>query len=170
VTVLTRLASEVLLMLRRPPRQQYAALCYRLKKKQAQVEVLLLTSRDTGRWVIPKGWPMDGKKPHAVAEQEAYEEAGVRGKANKEPLGFFSYQKGMAGGLKVLCRVQVHALEVTGMTKNFPEKASRKLEWVSCEEAATRVNEPELQDLLRGFPSRILPPQATTSEKKSASG
>jgi 8-oxo-dGTP pyrophosphatase MutT (NUDIX family) len=167
--MLNRLASEVLLMLRRPPRQQYAALCYRLKKKQGLVEVLLLTSRDTGRWVIPKGWPMDGKKPHAVAEREAYEEAGVRGKADKEPLGFFSYQKGMADGLKVLCRVQVHALEVTEMLKNFPEKASRKLEWVSCEQAANRVNEPELQELLRSFPSRVLPPQ-THSEKKSANG
>lgn len=167
--MLTRLASEILLMLQRPPRQQYAALCYRLKKKQGLIEVLLLTSRDTGRWVIPKGWPMDGKKPHAVAEREAYEEAGVRGKAEKEALGFFTYQKGMADGLKVACRVQVHALEVTEMLKNFPEKASRTLEWVSCEEAASRVNEPELKALLLGFPSRILPTPAV-SQKKSAIG
>ena len=69
--ILNRLATDVGLMLRRPPRQQYAALCYRLSKKNPEPEVLLLTSRDTGRWVIPKGWPMGGKKAHAVAEQEA---------------------------------------------------------------------------------------------------
>ena len=73
--ILNRLATDVGLMLRRPPRQQYAALCYRSSKKLREPEVLLLTSRDTGRWVIPKGWPMANKKAHAVAEQEAYEEA-----------------------------------------------------------------------------------------------
>lgn len=56
-----RLASDVQLMFQRPPRQPYAALCYRLKGKTGALEVLLLTSRDTGRWVIPKGWPMEGK-------------------------------------------------------------------------------------------------------------
>ena len=138
-------------MMRRPPRQQYAALCYRRKKKSPQLEVLLLTSRDTGRWVIPKGWPMEGKKSHAVAEREAYEEAGVKGKACKDVLGYYTYSKGMNGGLKVHCRVQVHALEVQDQVKDFPEKGMRRLEWVSCEEAAARVNEPELKELLYSF-------------------
>ncbi|MBP1850497.1 NUDIX hydrolase [Rhizobium halophytocola] len=134
-------------MLKRPPRQQYAALCYRRRKKQAGIEVLLLTSRDTGRWVIPKGWPMRGKKSHAVAEREAWEEAGVKGNVEREPYGFYSYQKKLRTGLHVTCRVQTHLLEVREMEKNFPERASRRLEWVSCQEAAARVQEPELKIL-----------------------
>ncbi|MCO6177193.1 NUDIX hydrolase [Ciceribacter sp. RN22] len=151
MTIMSRIASDVQLMLRRPPRQQYAALCYRPRKKQGGIEILLLTSRDTGRWVIPKGWPMAGKKSHTVAEREAWEEAGVRGKVSREPIGYYGYAKGMEGGLKVACRVQVHALEVKEMTKDFPEKGMRRLEWVSPEEAAARVREPELKVLLHAF-------------------
>ncbi|MGE7370885.1 NUDIX hydrolase [Neorhizobium sp. NPDC001467] len=147
-----RVTTNVRLMLQRPPRQQYAALCYRVRKKQAnRLEVLLLTSRDTGRWVIPKGWPMEGKKAHAVAEREAYEEAGVKGKVCKEPLGHFHYGKTLSSGIKVPVIVQVHALEVEDMLKSFPEKGSRRLEWVSCEEAARRVKEPELKMLITRF-------------------
>ena len=105
-----------------------------MKKKRSEIEVLLLTSRDSGRWVIAKGWPMAAKKAHAVAEREAYEEAGAKGKA-------------LRSGLKVPVRVQVHALEVQEMLKDFPEKGSRRLEWVSPEEAAMRVKEPELKAL-----------------------
>ena len=157
MNLLSRLKSEVGLMLRRPPKQQYAAICYRVRKKQGTYEVLLMTSRDTGRWVIPKGWPMVGKKAHAVAEREAYEEAGVKGKAEKEPFGFYHYRKALQTGLKILVRVQVHLLEVETMSKNFPEKGSRRLEWVSPTEAAERVNEPELRELLLGFAQRAQP-------------
>lgn len=146
-------------MLRRPPRQQYAALCHRRKKKTDEVEVLLLTSRDTGRWVIPKGWPMDGKKAHAVAEREAFEEAGVRGNVEKEPFGFFSYEKKLKNGVKVVCLVEVHLLEVIDMVKNFPERESRRLEWVSPEEAARRVNEPELRNLFLAFARKTAQPK-----------
>ncbi len=154
MNLLARLKSDVALMLRRPPKQQYAALCYRVKKKQGDVEVLLLTSRDTGRWVIPKGWPMTGKKAHAVAEREAFEEAGAKGKIEKEPLGFYHYRKSLQTGLKIPVRVQVHVLEVEDMSRNFPEKGSRRLEWVSPAEAAARVNEPELKELLLSFGER----------------
>jgi 8-oxo-dGTP pyrophosphatase MutT (NUDIX family) len=142
-------------MLQRPPRQQYAALCYRVKKKQGQVEVLVATSRDTGRWVIPKGWPMTDKKAHQVAEREAFEEVGVKGKVEKEALGFYNYRKTLDSGLKIPVRVQVHALEVHDCLKNFPEKGSRTLEWVSPEEAAKRVNEPELKLLLLQFGAKM---------------
>jgi len=153
---MSRIADEVHLMIRRPPRQQYAALCYRLrKKKQDGVEVLLLTSRDSGRWVIPKGWPMQGKKSHTVAEREAWEEAGVKGKADRELYGHFRYAKGLDSGLKIPCRVQVHLLEVKDMAKVFPEKGSRRLEWVSCQEAAARVQEPELKELILRLPEAL---------------
>lgn len=146
LSLLARLMTEIGLMMRRPPKQQYAAICYRVKKKGVY-EVLLLTSRDTGRWVIPKGWPMPGKKAHAVAEREAYEEAGVKGKAEKDLFGFYHYRKTLSNGFKIPVQVQVHLLEVQEMLKDFPEKGSRRLEWVSPAEAAERVNEPELKAL-----------------------
>lgn len=160
LNLINRIAGDVHLMFQRPARMQYAALCYRFRKKRTTLEILLITSRDTGRWVIPKGWPMTGRRAHAVAEREAYEEAGVKGKAQKEALGHFMYQKGIAAGLKVNCKVQVYALEVDELTKNFPEKGQRRLEWVTCEEAASRVNEPGLKALIRAFEAQMLPPVA----------
>ncbi|MDO1581141.1 NUDIX hydrolase [Rhizobium oryzicola] len=147
-------------MLKRPPRQQYAALCYRFEMMNgiSVPRVLLLTSRETGRWVIPKGWPMKGKRSCAVAAQEAYEEAGVQGNVHKEVFGFYAYLKKRKSGVKVPVKVQVHLLEVTGMLESFPEKESRKLEWVSCEEAAVRVNEPELKGLLLAFAQKMQAP------------
>ncbi|TRL39181.1 MULTISPECIES: NUDIX hydrolase [Rhizobium] len=146
-------------MLQRPPQQQYAALCYRFHPAHG-LQILLLTSRETRRWVIPKGWPMKGKKAHAVAEREAYEEAGVRGKAEKDPFGFFAYVKTRKTGVKVPVRVQVHALQVDEMLESFPEKESRVLDWVSCREAAGRVQEAELRNLILAFERRMTPQPA----------
>lgn len=114
-------------------------------------EVLLLTSRETRRWVIPKGWPMEGKKAHAVAEREAYEEAGVKGDVDQTTFGHFEYEKKLRSGLIVTCRVQVHLLEVAKMSGDFPEKECRELAWVTPSEAANRVNEPELKALITRF-------------------
>ncbi|OHV85487.1 NUDIX hydrolase [Ensifer sp. LCM 4579] len=160
MSLLHRLASDVHLMLRRPARMQYAALCYRIRKKTGEPEILLITSRDTGRWVIPKGWPMQGKRAHEVAEREAYEEAGVNGKIRKTALGFYTYQKRMDHGLQISCKVQVHALEVEDFSKNFPEKGARRLEWVDCGEAARRVAEPSLKELILDFGKRMSTPGA----------
>jgi len=164
--IIGRITSDLRLMLQRPPRQQFAAICHRTKKKTGDLEVLLITSRDTGRWVIPKGWHMQGKQPHAIAEREAFEEAGIKGKATSEPIGFYTYMKKMRGGHKVATRVQVHALEVKGAAKEFPEKGVRRLEWVSCDEAAARVEEPELKSLLAGFAK--MSQSAAPSIKKAA--
>ena len=153
-------------MFRRPPRQQYAALCYRVKKKTGDVEVLLLTSRDTGRWVIPKGWPMNGRCSYEVAAREAFEEAGVRGTVENQTLGAYSYPKVLKNGLKVTCKVQVYALEVSEISKNFKEKGERKTEWVSCDEAVQRVHEPELRSLLLQFKRRMTEQLAARSAKQ----
>ena len=150
LNVIKRLADEVQLMFRRPEQTQYAALCYRFGTDG--LEILVLTSRDTGRWIMPKGWPMEGRACYAVAEREAYEEAGVKGKADKHLYGTYHYQKEMKNGLSVRCQVQLFPLEVETMLKKFPEKGTRELEWVTCEEAASRVNEPELKQLLLSFP------------------
>ncbi len=106
-------------MLRRPARMQYAALCYRKREGRA-LEILLITGRDTDRWVIPKGWPMKGKSAHAVAAQEAFEEAGVKGECKRVPIGFYVYKKRMDHGLSISCKVQVHPLQVSRLRKNFP--------------------------------------------------
>jgi 8-oxo-dGTP pyrophosphatase MutT (NUDIX family) len=166
LTLLARLASDVQLMFRRPPRQQYAALCYRVKKKSNEVEVLLLTSRDTGRWVIPKGWPMDGRHSYEVAAREAFEEAGVRGTVENQTLGSYSYPKVLKNGLKVTCKVQVYALEVSEISKNFKEKGERETDWVSCDEAVTRVHEPELRSLFLQFKRRMAEQLSARSPKQ----
>jgi 8-oxo-dGTP pyrophosphatase MutT (NUDIX family) len=92
-------------------RVQYAALPYR-QSGGPLMEVLLITSRDTGRWIIPKGWPLKGKAPHKAAAREAREEAGLVGKIHRRPIGSFSYEKRLKGGKIVVCEVQVFGLKV----------------------------------------------------------
>lgn len=150
--MLSEITSTFQLMFRRPKRTQFAALCYRRTK--AGLEILLVTSRDTGRWVIPKGWPMGSKPAHVVAETEAREEAGVKGIVEHDALGSFGYGKAMPEGLVLPCEVQVHAMEVTGCVKDYKEKGVRRLEWVSPAEAEARVAEPGLKKLIRAFARR----------------
>ena len=135
------------LLLQRPPRRQVAALCYRKGKKGP--EVLLITSRTTKRWIIPKGWPMANHSARKTARIEAYEEAGIVGKAGKEPLGEFLSHKGLGNGFKVRTSVSVYALRAEKQSKNFPEKGERNLAWLSPEEAFERCNEPGLRALLQ---------------------
>lgn len=153
-----------MLMMRRPPRQQYAALCHRIGA-DGRLEVMLLTSRETGRWVIPKGWPMGEKPSHEVAAQEAYEEAGVRGRVQEQPFGHYDYQKRLKSGLEVDCRVQVHTLEITTLEDDFPERDQRKRVFVSPREAASRVDEPGLKRLIRAFGS--LGPEETGASRRT---
>ncbi|MFB2549575.1 NUDIX hydrolase [Ensifer soli] len=150
-----RIAHDMQLMFRRPTRIQYGALCYRVRKKGSGAEALLITSRDTGRWVIPKGWPMDGKLAYQAAEREAYEEAGVKGEIGREPIGVYTYRKGMDFGVTINCKVQVYPLVVEDIAKNFPEKDMRRSEWMSFAEAAKRVEEPLLKTLILSFAARI---------------
>jgi 8-oxo-dGTP pyrophosphatase MutT (NUDIX family) len=130
-------------------RLQYAALCWR--EGAAGVEVLLITSRDTGRWVIPKGWPMTGLSPEDAAAREAWEEAGVEGVVSPVSLGRFGYLKEMAANPAVPCAVAVFGLRVENLASKFPEKAVRKRQWFRPNEAATLVREPDLAALIQGF-------------------
>jgi 8-oxo-dGTP pyrophosphatase MutT (NUDIX family) len=127
---------------------QYAALPYR---RGEQLEVLLVTSRETGRWVIPKGWPMKAKLPYATAEREALEEAGVTGRIARQSIGDYPYAKRLAGGASLDCLVQVYPLEVLRQRAEWPEKAERTSRWFSLEEAAAAVQEPELAALIMAF-------------------
>ena len=137
-------------MLSRPRRLQVAALCYRRDKSGC--EVLLITSRDTGRWVVPKGWPMEGKSSAGSAAQEAWEEAGVRcGRFEETPVGRFEYDKRLNNGALEPLETLVYAVEVQELRDDFPEAHERTRKWVSPKDAAEMVREPQLRDLLRGF-------------------
>jgi 8-oxo-dGTP pyrophosphatase MutT (NUDIX family) len=136
-------------------RQQYAALCYRQAVDGDGIEVLVITSRDSGRWVIPKGWPMKRKKPHEAAEIEAWQEAGVRGRARKKPIGRYTYLKWLDNGDVAPCMVDVYEIEVTEVAADYKERGQRVLEWVSPDEAARRVREVELKSLLVEFNPRL---------------
>jgi 8-oxo-dGTP pyrophosphatase MutT (NUDIX family) len=129
---------------------QCAALCWRLNKS-GKVQVLLITSLDTGRWVIPKGWPAEGEAAAAAAAREAWEEAGVEGKAQSAALGSYGYDKVLADGSTLRCAVAVHALAVTRRAKAFPEKGRRRARWLRPAKAAKLVVEPDLAALLAAF-------------------
>ena len=139
---------------RRPPALQVGALCL-----QAETgSVLLVTSRGTGRWIIPKGWPMDGRSVGGAALREAWEEAGVRGEVEETAFGRYSYDKKLAKGLSAPVEVQVHLVRVEGLDKNFPERKQRQRRWFTPAEAAGLVDEAGLARLLRRLPSPAAPP------------
>lgn len=135
-------------------RQQYAALCFRRRKDASGIEILVVTSRESRRWVIPKGWPMKRKKPYEAAAIEAWQEAGVRGKVKKKPVGSYTYLKSLDNGDVVPCVVDVFQIEVDDIKNDFKERGERILDWVSPDEAARRVREIELKSLLVEFVPR----------------
>lgn len=130
-------------------RTQFAALCY--KMKGGEPRILLVTTRDRGHWMIPKGWPLDGKSPVDTALIEAWEEAGVKGKVTGPCLGLFSYVKeaGRAGTMP--CAAMVFPVLVEKMSKKFPEAGQRKRKWMKPKKAASRVKDPDLAKMLRTF-------------------
>lgn len=132
-----------------PRRLQVAALCWRRSRKG--LRILLITSRDTGRWVIPKGWPMRHRSDPDAAAREAFEEAGLRGTVAARSLGLYTYPKLLANGTVIACVVRVYPLEVQEMLRRYPESGQRRVRWFSPGKAARRVAEPELKALIRGF-------------------
>jgi 8-oxo-dGTP pyrophosphatase MutT (NUDIX family) len=130
------------------PRAQYAALPWRLGER---VEILLVTSRDTHRWVIPKGWPMKGRSPRGAAAVEASEEAGLLGKIEKKKLGSYHYRKRLKNGAMLLCSVDVFPMRVTRQLKNWPEMHQRVTQWFPWVTAAEQVAESELKELILAF-------------------
>ena len=141
---------------------QYAALCYR-RTDRGKTEILLITSRDTGRWVIPKGWPIKGLDAPQAAEQEAFEEAGVKGVVSERCLGLFSYAKSLGPKEDKPVVVAVFPLRVRKLIADFPEKSERRLRWFTPRRAASQVNEPELAALIRSFDPGIVTPKGAAS-------
>lgn len=134
--------------------QQYAALPYR-RTKAGAIEIMLVTSRETRRWIIPKGWPIEGVAPHNLAALEAMEEAGLLGKIGSKPIGTYRYDKKRSDGSIVNCTVDTFALEVEQQMPAWPEQDERKTQWFSPEEAATQVQEPELRTLIAKFVKQL---------------
>jgi 8-oxo-dGTP pyrophosphatase MutT (NUDIX family) len=130
-----------------PGRLQYGALPYRVRDNSA-VEVLLVTSRATKRWIIPKGWPIKGLKPGEAAAREAYEEAGVRGRVGRA-IGNYVYDKySKTRRISTPCEVHVFPLAVTRQLKDWPEAKERTSQWYSVAEAASVVGNESLSALI----------------------
>ncbi|MGO4837648.1 NUDIX hydrolase [Rhizobiaceae sp. 2RAB30] len=127
---------------------QVAALPWR--RHRDGIEVLLITSRDTGRWVLPKGWPEGPEEFCEAAAREAKEEAGISGAVSRSELGHYSYLK-CGSGRDRTSDVLVYPLEVGEVADKWKEKGQRKRKWVKPEKAARMVNEPELAELIEAF-------------------
>ncbi|KIN63862.1 Nudix domain protein [Sulfitobacter noctilucicola] len=133
-------------------RTQFAALCYRIRR--GKVQVLVITSRGSKRWIMPKGWPIDGRTPAASAAREAWEEAGVTGKVTDRCLGAYSYGKDVGMDDAMPCIAMLYPVEVKSLAKRYPESGQRRRRWVSRKKAAKMVAEPELARLLLSFDPR----------------
>jgi 8-oxo-dGTP pyrophosphatase MutT (NUDIX family) len=117
--------------------------------------VLLVTSRETKRWIIPKGWPIKGLKPPEAAAREAYEEAGVRGRIAGRAFGHYVYEKRLEDrGTTVPCQVEVFPLWVKRQSKDWPESKQRTARWFSAAEAAALVDNDQLHKLIQEFETR----------------
>ena len=128
---------------------QYGALPF--VWRDGVLRVLLITTRETGRWLIPKGWPEKGMAPHELAAHEAFEEAGITGKVAKQPVGSFEYLKRLDGKAAKRCRIMVFPLEVSLELDRWPEMGERRREWLRPAEAAERIEDPQLASLILAF-------------------
>ena len=138
---------------KREMRTQFGALCWRVKKGETQI--LMVTSRNTKRWIIPKGWPSHGQTAAESAATEAWEEAGVKGKVGTQCLGVYTYAKAMPK-TRLPVMVAVFPVKVRKRSKDFPERKQRRTKWMSPKKASSVVAEPELRGILRHFDPRRL--------------
>ena len=107
--------------------------------------VCLVTSSSGKRWVIPKGMMEPGKTAGEIALQEAWEEAGLVGVLQPDPVGSYLYDKN-----GITCHVLVYLLKVTDIRDDYPEKGLRERCWVTPAEAVTRIEERSLRAIVRG--------------------
>jgi 8-oxo-dGTP pyrophosphatase MutT (NUDIX family) len=136
-------------------RLQYGVLPYRHTEANA-LEVLLVTTRQTRRWIIPKGWPIKGLKPSMSAAREAYEEAGVRGTVGAKSIGAFSYEKCLNGnGLTVPCEVRVFPMIVKRQLDTWPESHEREARWFDPAKALSTIKDAGLRELVGSFVRRM---------------
>jgi 8-oxo-dGTP pyrophosphatase MutT (NUDIX family) len=127
---------------------QYGVIPFR---RGDQVEILLITSRETRRWIVPRGNPIAGLSPPEAAAQEAFEEAGIRGILAEQPFGTYRYDKRRASGVTQEVLVALYPLQVEAVLDDWPERAERERRWFRWNEAAAAVAEDELSALIRRF-------------------
>jgi len=141
--------------------RQVAALCWRHSSKRSfQIEILLITSLNSRRWILPKGWQEAELSPGDNAAREAFEEAGVTGKVSARPVGTYHYLKEKKDGTGVPCSVDVYALAVTKQLDDWPEKNVRELAWMSVDQAVAQISEPGVRQILRTFRKQQVPARA----------
>jgi 8-oxo-dGTP pyrophosphatase MutT (NUDIX family) len=128
-------------------RRQCAALPFAFDE-QGEIIVLLVTSRETRRWVLPKGWRERGEPPFVTAAREAYEEAGAIGTVSEAPVGTYTYEKKLRSGRRVRCAVDVFPLAVQERLPRWPEQDERVAIWVQPSVAAMLVQEPDLSEII----------------------
>ena len=134
-------------------RAQLAALCYRYKGDKLQV--CLVTTRGTGRWILPRGWPTHKYTPSQGAAIEAFEEAGVKGTCHPNSIGAYSYDKPLDDSITPVM-VVVYAIHVTEQLKDWPEKTQRKRKWMSLKKAASKIDELGARQIVAQFdPARL---------------
>ena len=131
-------------------RVQYAALPYR-RSGNARTQVMLVTSRESGRWVIPKGWPKKRKSPRRTAASEALEEAGIVGVVGRHSIGTYSYKKRLKSGKVIACEVRVFPLKVKRQKETWRESGQRVIQWFSRTKAAKAVQESALREIIRSL-------------------
>ena len=140
--------------MRRTARIQYGALPYRFTPAAA-LEILLVTSRESKRWIIPKGWPIKGLRPAKSAAREAFEEAGVNGRIGMKSIGFFTYDK-MLDDSCIGCEVRVFPLLVKQQSDTWPEIKERAAQWVAPDKALALIKDSELKLLVAAFVKRVV--------------
>ena len=146
--------------------QQVAALPYVYVK--GSLYICLITSRETKRLVIPKGWPKPGVTGHQMAYQEANEEAGLVGEISDQSIGTFEYKKKLHTFAVVNCVVDVFPLHVTQQMIRYSENNQRELFWMETTEAANSVDEPELKTLITNLSSHLVPARKKPKKKKAS--
>lgn len=129
--------------------RQVAAIPFRIGA-DGGLQIMLVTSRETRRFILPKGWPMKGKSGRKTATLEAQEEAGVTGTTLKEPAGSYRYWKRLRTAF-VRVDVTVYTLAVSGQLEDWPEAGSRQRAWLTQDQAAALIDEPELANLVRSM-------------------
>ena len=135
----------------RVPALQVGALC----RDPGTGRVLLITSRGTGRWIIPKGWPMRKRSLPGTALREAWEEAGVEGRIGRKELGLYHYDKLRGQGFAIPVQVHVFGIAVASLADRFPEAGQRTRRWFTPKEAAGLVAEEGLQALIVRLPQMV---------------
>lgn len=135
---------------KRDVRTQFGALCWK-KSNKGKVKFALITSRRTRRWILPKGWPMDGTTPSNAAAIEAFEEAGFKGHISDDCIGIYSFNKVLEEDDGLPCVVAVFPMKVETELDDWPEADERERKWCGRKKAARLVDSPELARMIKDF-------------------